>query len=62
MKKKKSLPVKSKLQSMKIGEEAVFPKDQKYSVRTTATELKKMQGMIYEVTMPEAKVIVKRVK
>jgi len=47
---------------MKVGEVVLFPKDKKYSVRTTATELKKMQGLVYEVAMPEAKVIVKRIK
>jgi len=60
--KKKSIPIKSTLLSMKVGEVVLFPKDKKYSVRTTATELKKMQGLVYEVAMPEAKVIVKRIK
>lgn len=60
--KKKSVPIKSTLLSMKVNEVVFFPKEKKYSVRTTATELKKMQGIIYEVTMPDAKVIVKRIK
>lgn len=47
---------------MKVGDEKEFPKDQKYSVRTTATDLKKMQGVVFKVTMPEENVIVKRIK
>jgi len=41
-------PIKSTLESMRVGDKATFPLNRRKSVRTTASDLKKDKQMIFE--------------
>ncbi len=54
-------PIKPTLRGMAIGEESIFPKNRKKSVRTSASELKDLEGLVFKTRMEQDNLIVKRI-
>ena len=53
-------PIKPTLQAMEVGNKTCFPRNRRKSVRTTASDLKADEGMIFKTWIDEGSIYVER--
>jgi hypothetical protein len=54
-------PIRSALKGLEIGEKILFPRSRRKSVRTTASDLKSDDGIVFETEVKGDWIIVERI-